>query len=463
MTDDYRRFIASKHLRTDATGFEPDALPDRLFAHQKAAASFACRQGRAALFLDTGLGKSGCAVSFADQVVRRTNRPFLIMTPLAVARQMKYEAEDFGIEARVIREAGDVRPGVNIANYERLPKLDPDAFGGVALDESSILKSFTGATNRALNEAFAKTPYRLCCTATPAPNDHTELGQHSAFLGALPASEMLARWFITDQSSMAKYRLKGHAEADFWRWVGSWARGASRPSDLGGDDAAYDLPPLLHDVHVVEGEPMPPAEGELFAVTDQSATGLHDEKRRTLTARCEKAAELAAGSPDTVVIWCERNDESALIASLIDGAVELRGDMPSDAKEDVLESFSEGQIRVLVTKPKLAGFGLNWQHCSRMIFASISYSYEQYYQAVRRCWRFGQTRPVTAHVVIAGGERPVWSAVQRKALDHTRMKERMAAAMNGLLRSDPAGVSAYLKHHGFAFPHWIGENANAVA
>lgn len=430
---DYHSFIASKAISANSYGFHPSALPDRLFDHQRNAVEFALEKGRAALFLDTGLGKSGCEAVFADQARRKTGKPSLILTPLAVAKQMQRECEAFGVDAKVIREADDVFGGVNIANYERLGKLDVSRFGAVVLDESSILKSFMGATKRQLVDAFSDTPYRLAATATPAPNDHMELGTHSEFLGIMGSMEMLCRWFINDTSTASQdWRLKGHAVTDFWSWVSSWARAASLPSDLGGTDDGFVLPPLVNRLHTVGVDLIDGADdGMLFRIADNSATAIHKEKQRTLADRVAQAAEIANSADGAVIVWCERDDESAALHKAIPDSIEVVGSMPADKKEAALEAFTFGRARVIVTKPKLAGFGLNWQHARTQVFASISHSYEQYYQAVRRSWRFGQTGQVTAHIVIAETEHGIWRNIQRKAAEHDKMKRAMAEAMRG--------------------------------
>jgi hypothetical protein len=337
------------------------------------------------------------------------------------------------VESRIIREDADVWPGVNIANYERLPKLDTSRFGGVVLDESSILKSFSGPTKRMLCDAFADTPYRLAATATPAPNDHMELGNHSEFLGLLGSMEMLCRWFINDTSKASQeWRLKGHAQHDFWRWVSSWSRAATLPSDLGGDDSGFVLPPLQYHMHTVYADVLIDVpDGMLFRIPDGSATTIHKEKRITLDERVATAAEVANTTTGSVIVWCETNDESKALANAIPDAVEVHGSMSPDAKVEALDSFTFGQRRVIVSKPKLAGLGLNWQHASTVVFASVSHSYEQHYQAVRRAWRFGQTSQVDCHVVISDTEESIWFNVQRKAADHARMKQAMAKAMAG--------------------------------
>lgn len=426
----YRDFIAAKGVKAAKVGFAATALPTRLFEHQRRAVEFACEKGRASLFLDTGLGKSGCEAVFADQARQKTNKPSLILTPLAVAKQMQRECEAFGVEARVVRENDDVFSGVNIANYERVSKIDVSRFGGVVLDESSILKSFAGSTKTLLCKSFAQTPYRLAATATPAPNDHMELGNHAEFMGVMGSMEMLCRWFVNDTSTASQeWRLKKHAEADFWGWVASWSRAASMPSDLGGEDQAFVLPPLNVIIEECAVDLLEGAQGALFRMPDNSATNVHKEKQLTLNERVARAAEIANRDTGSVIVWCERDDESKALTKAIPDAIEVKGSMDPDAKEKALEAFTFGQRRVIVTKPKLAGFGLNWQHASTQVFASISHSYERYYQAVRRSWRFGQTRPVNAHIVIASTERPMWENVRRKAEDHDKMKRAMSEAM----------------------------------
>lgn len=427
--EQYRSFIASKGIASSGNGFSPKHQW-KLFKHQQATLEFACQKGRAAAFLDTGLGKSRVEAAAAAEFMEASGKPSLILTPLAVARQMQRECEAIGVEARIVREQSDVWPGVNIANYERLLKLDTTIFGGVVLDESSILKSFTGPTKRMLCDAFADTPYRLAATATPAPNDHMEIGQHAEFLGVMPGPEMLSRWFISDQTTMGGYRLKGHARDNFWEWVASWARAATLPSDLGGDDDGFVLPPLTYEIHTVAADITKDVpDGMLFRIPDGSATTIHREKRLTMEDRVARAADLANAADGPVIVWCETNSESAALAARIPDAIEVHGSMDPDAKVAALDAFTFCHRRVIVSKPKLAGLGLNWQHANTVIFASVSHSYEQHYQAVRRAWRFGQTKPVTCHVIISDTEIGIWSNVQRKAEDHQRMKRAMARSM----------------------------------
>lgn len=430
--EEYRRFIASKHAsQAERVAIADPVISEKAKLHQRKSIEFAASKGRSALFLDTGLGKSFCQLEFARLTAEETGKPSLILTPLAVAAQMVREGQKFDIDARQIREQSEVGSGVMVANYERLPKLDPSAFGAVCLDESSILKSFMGKTRKSLQAAFESTPYRLALTATPAPNDHMELGQHAEFLGIMNSNEMLARWFISDQTKMGAYRLKGHAVGPFWEWMASWSRAAVLPSDLGGDDTGYILADVDMHTHEVKVDLMTGADdGMLFRIPDQSATAIHKEKALTLEDRCRKVARLAAhGKP--VTIWCERNDESALLAKMIPGAVEIRGDMSSDEKERLIIGFGDGDYRVLITKPKLAGFGVNWQHCAHVIFASITHSYETFYQALRRSHRFGQTQKVRCDVVFSTTERDIWSNLMRKKKGHEAMKEHMRKAMMG--------------------------------
>ena len=452
--DEYRRFIASRSPEPQMQGFDPRPINSSAKEHQNAAIDFALRRGKSAAFLDTGLGKSFIELEFARQCAEETGKPSLILTPLAVAAQMVREGHKFGIDARQIREQCEVGAGVMVANYERLAKLDADAFGAVVLDESSILKSFQGRTRNALMDAFRNTPYKLAATATPSPNDHTELGNHAEFLDVMRQQEMLSKWFINDTSTASQdWRLKGHAVDDFWQWVASWSRCATLPSDLGGDDDGYILPEIDRHVHEVSADRSSDAQGMLFRIPEMSATSFHKEKRMTLDDRCAKAAELASHD-QPVTVWCESNEESDLLSKMIDGAVEVRGDQSADEKERRILGFLDGTHRVMVTKPKLAGFGLNLQHCAHAVFASISFSYEQHYQAVRRSHRFGQTQRVRNDIVISDTERSIWQAVNTKAEKHQEMKKRMADAMRNA-QADAARRVKYERPLDLAFPEWI--------
>ncbi|MAK86549.1 MAG: helicase [Pseudomonas sp.] len=451
---EYRSFINSKAGKPSFDGMKPDNTCEAMKLHQRIASEYALERGTAALFLDTGLGKSLCELEWARQVADETRKPVLVLTPLAVAGQMVREGQKFGIDARQIREQGEVGRGIMVANYERLPKLNPASFGGVVLDESSILKSFAGRTRNMLMEAFGGHRFKLAATATPSPNDHMELVNHAEFLGVIRQQEMLSKWFINDTSTASQdWRLKGHAVEDFWSWVASWSRCATLPSDLGGDDTGYILPEIERHLHTVEADRSNDTQGMLFRIPELSATSFHAEKRITMEDRCARAAELANhGKP--VTVWCETNDESAMLADMIDGAMEGRGDQTPEEKERRLLGFADGDYRAIVTKPKLAGFGVNWQHCAHAVFASISFSYEQHYQAVRRSHRFGQTERVRNDIVIADTEAAIWKAIHGKAEKHDEMKRRMSEAMKRA--QSQAGVRVkYDRPLDLEFPNWL--------
>lgn len=456
--EEYRAFIARRAVANERTGFEPKPINDMAKAHQRKALEFALNRGKSAAFLDTGLGKSFIELEFARQCAEETGKPSLILTPLAVAGQMVREGNKFGIDARQIREQADVGAGVMVANYERLPKLDPDAFGAVVLDESSILKSYAGQTRARIQDAFRDTPYKLAATATPSPNDHTELGNHAEFLGIMRQQEMLSKWFINDTSTASQdWRLKGHAQEDFWGWVASWSRCATLPSDLGGDDTGYVLPEIDRRMHEVAADRTEDTQGLLFRIPEMSATSFHQEKRLTLRHRCERAAELATHDKP-VTVWCETNEESSLLAKLIPDAREVRGDMDADLKEEILLGFVDRKFRAIVTKPKLAGFGMNFQHCAHAVFASISFSYEQHYQAVRRSHRFGQTERVRNDIVISDTERSIWDVINAKGAKHDEMKRRMSDAMRKAQSSAETRVK-YDRPLDLWFPDWVKSEA----
>jgi hypothetical protein len=454
MNDDYSQFLLGKATRAHAVGIEPGPMHDVLFDYQRDVTAFCLRQGRAALFLDTGLGKSACILEWCDQAAKASNGYALILTPLAVAKQFEREARKFGYVARVVRTRDDVRPGINVCNYDRLDMLDCTAFGAVALDESSILKSFTGKTTRALIEAFARTPYRLCATATPAPNDHMELGNHAEFLGIMNSQEMLARWFINDASTASQqWRLKKAAVNDFWDWVASWARCAETPADLGYDGSRFVLPELKIIRHQAMGDVRAPA-GSLF-IEDLSATNMHDIKRQTAGTRAGKIKELIDAQPDEPwLVFTDTDYEAAAVKAVLPGILEVKGTMKAELKEAGIEKFIEGKVSLL-SKPSVVGAGLNFQHCARIAYVGRSFSYEAFYQSVRRCWRFGQTRPVEVHIVVAEGEDQIGRVIDRKADGHKTMKTAMAAAMK---RNTSISTTAKIKYnpsHVGRLPEWL--------
>lgn len=436
----YTDFITSKSQQNTGHGFEPVNFPSHLFEFQHELVEWAVRQGRAALFADCGMGKTPMELAWADQVHRRTGKPVLLLTPLAVSFQIAREATKFGHDAAVSRD-GKIPAPVTITNYEQIGKFTPEDFGGVVCDESSIIKSFEGETRAQVTEFMRRTPYRLLGTATAAPNDYLELGTSSEALGELGYIDMLGRFFtnknrtVTSRSSYAaggrgvEWRFKGHAETPFWQWVSAWARAIRKPSDYGYSDDMFTLPELIHRTHVVEANA--PREGTLF---DVPAVGLHEEReenRRTIDERCEAAAAALAGAASGVA-WCHLNDESARLARLIDGAVEVAGADPPEAKEEKLRAFSDGEIRVLVTKPVIGAWGLNWQHANHMTYFP-SHSYEQYYQSVRRMWRFGQKREVTVDLITTKGGENTLANLRRKSGQADDMFTALIGHMNNAL------------------------------
>lgn len=435
MSDTYADFLARKAQNPNGDGFEPLWTPDWLYPFQSDLVRWAQTEGRAALFADCGLGKTPMQLVWAENVRRRTGRPVLIVTPLAVAQQTAAEAAKFGLDAAVSRD-GTLPAGLVITNYERLEKFAPHAFGGVVCDESSAIKAFDGQRRALVTEFLRGHRFRLLCTATAAPNDYTELGTSSEALGLLGHMDMLNRFFVNDLNNSAtgryrgqtqKFRLKGHAEDGFWRWVASWARACRRPSDLGYSNLGYDLLPLIEREHVVDPGPDDQGDG-LF---DLPATSLRDERaeaRRSVHQRAEHAASLLTGSLPGVA-WCQLNDEADAVTRLVDGAVQVSGSQSIEEKEESLIAFASGQARVLVTKPSIGAWGLNWQHCPRMTYFP-SHSYEQYYQAVRRCWRFGQERQVTVDVVTTPGQAGVLRNLRRKADRADAMFDRLILHMH---------------------------------
>lgn len=458
----YAEFLAGKTIAAPRRGLEtlPELAP-HLFPFQQAAVAFGLRAGSWGLFFDTGLGKTACELEWCKHAAANSNGWALILTPLAVARQIETEGKRWGYNVRVIREQHEASPGINICNYDRLDHLDPSAYGAVALDESSILKAFTGRTSRALIEAFAGHRWRMAATATPAPNDHMELGQHADFCKVMSGVEMLSRFFINDTSTASQeWRLKGHAVESFWNWMASWTRMASHPRDMGDPIAGFDLPAFEIHRHHAGGEVTVP--GELFAGLAVSATDMHMVKRQTAAARAEIVAGLVhAEREEPWIVWCDTDYEAdALMAAMKPYSIsvqEVRGSHPLERKESVLDGFASGDVRVIVTKPAICGHGLNWQHVARMAFVGRSFSYESYYQAVRRAWRFGQKRPVEVHLIVAAGEDSIGRVIDRKADDHEQMKSEMVGAMRRAMALQVATKTAYNPKHIGDLPGWLTE------
>jgi len=436
---DYAAFLESKTQGGADSGFAPVWMPSFLFDFQSDMVDWAVRKGRAAIFADCGLGKTPMGLVWASNVARKTGRPVLYLTPLAVATQTAREAAKFGIDATVSRDGKAFGMHIVITNYERLHYFRPDDFAGVVCDESSILKSFAGQRKQEITAFMRKVPYRLLQTATAAPNDYIELGTSSEALGYMGHMDMLNRFFKNDLNNSAqgrmrgeviKWRLKGHAEEPFWRWVCSWARAIRRPSDLGYDDSRFQLPPLNEVEHLVEVSTL--ADGFLFAMPAVGLKEQREERRRSVEERCEMIAQIVNKTGEPALVWCHLNDEGDMLQSLIPDAVQVAGSDSDEAKESRLEAFAEGKARVLITKPKIGAWGLNFQHCNHVTFFP-SHSFEQYYQAVRRCWRFGQKRAVRVDIVTTEGERGVMQNLQRKAEQADEMFSRLVAQMNNSL------------------------------
>lgn len=416
----YEEFIAAKEIRMRDAGLK--SLPElnsMLFDFQRHIVGQSLRKGRYAIFCDCGLGKTPMQLEWAHHVPGRV----LILAPLAVAQQTVREGSKFGIKVVYERHASS-RAKIVITNYEMLENFCHDDFAGIVLDESSILKSYSGSLRNQIISTFNRTSYRLACTATPAPNDFMELGNHAEFLGVLTRVEMLSTFFVHDGGETSKWRLKRHAERDFWKWICSWAVMARRPSDLGFDDGKFILPQLhIHDIAVQVHKP---TDGRLFSLPAITLDERRKARQGSVMERTERVAEIAAGKPNaTWIIWCNLNYESELAAKIIPDAVELRGSDDREDKAAKMLDFASGGIRVLVTKPSIAGFGMNWQHCSNIQFLGLSDSYEQFYQAVRRCWRFGQANPVDCYIVTSSNEGAVTENIKRKERDANKLAEEM--------------------------------------
>lgn len=456
----YKDFLQSKRQLGGDYGFDPEWMPEESFPFQRDLITWSVKKGRAAIFADCGMGKTLMQLAWAENVARKTGGRVLILTPLAVSHQTVAEAEKFHIDAGR-SDSGELNSQIVVTNYERLHHFNAEDFEGVVCDESSILKNFDGATKSAITEFMRTRKYRLLCTATAAPNDFIELGTSSEALGEMGFMDMIGRFFkkadqtfCRKQETMAgTYRLKPHAERDFWRWICSWARAVRKPSDLGYNDGAFVLPELIQRQHIVESRNPNPE--FLF---DMPAHGLAEqraERSRTMPERCEMAAEIISSHNDASVAWCHLNSEGDLLTRMIPGAVQVSGKDSDESKEESFRAFERGEIRVLVTKPTIAGFGLNWQHCHRQTFFP-SHSFEQWYQAIRRSWRFGQDHAVTVDVISSEGEARVLSNLQRKAEAADRMFENLVSMMRDELK-----IREKNKHtNQTKLPAWLSSTKN---
>lgn len=460
---DYQDFLKQKTFIAPTAGItvKKDDINPQLFDFQRDIVRWSLKKGRAAIFAGCGLGKTPMQLEWARHVHNQTHGDVLILAPLAVASQTVQEGLKFGIEVHLCRKQADVKHGINITNYEKLQNFDPKAFIGIILDESSILKSFAGKTRNEIISAFKETPFRLACTATPAPNDYMELGNHSEFLGVMTRAEMLSMFFVHDGGNTSKWRLKGHAREKFWEWVASWAVMLQRPSDLGYDDGKFILPELrIHQITLHLGKPN---EGELFPVVAETLQERQKARNSTVPERAAKCAEIANQLDEPMIVWCNLNSESEELTKRIYGAVEIRGSHTPEQKEERMRGFTQGEFLKLVTKPSIAGFGMNWQHCSKMAFVGLSDSFEEYYQAVRRCWRFGQEKPVDVYVITADTEGAVVENIKRKEADFEAMLSGMISVTQEItkrnIKETVRETTDYNPQVEMVLPDWLKEVA----
>lgn len=440
MGGSYADFLESKRIIVQSSGFkvsESDINP-KLFQFQRDIVRWALQKGKTAIFAGTGLGKTAIQLTFGKHVCQYTGGNVLILAPLAVSQQTVREGQKFDIKVNLCRSQKDVKPGINITNYEMLHKFEPEKFVGIILDESSIIKHQDAKMRTAIIEAFKHTPYKLACTATPAPNDHMELGNHAEFLGVMKYTEMLSMFFVHDGGNTSKWRLKGHAKEKFWEWVASWAVMLQKPSDLGYEDGGFILPPLR--IHQVTVKVNKPNQGTLFAVEAQTLKERQRARKESIAERVAECAKLINQSDERWIVWCGLNAESEALAKVIDGAVEVRGSHSPEYKEKAMLDFTEGKIKRLVSKPRIAGFGMNWQHCSKMAFVGLDDSFERYFQAIRRCWRFGQTKPVDVYVITAETEGAVVENIKRKEREFNEMLSGMIAATQEITKENIRGT-----------------------
>ena len=460
---DYHEFLKEKEIADQPNGFDVpiSKINPKLFDWQKALVRWCLIRGRSALFASTGLGKTPMQLVWADTVSKKTKGPVLVLAPLAVSEQTQQEGKKFDIDSSVCSSQSDIRQGINITNYEKLHKFDTSRFPGVVWDESSILKSFGSIRNQVV-EAFRNTPYRLSCTATPSPNDWAELGHQSEALGILTYREMLSTFFINDSGDTGKWRLKGHVQDNvFWRWLASWAAVVAMPSNLGFPDDGFRLPPITYHEHII------PATGKLkrrgFFIQEVSdMTDRRRVRRDTLSVRCQAAADLINSTNDIWAVWCNLNPEGEALTKLIDGAVEVAGRHDNETKAQRMLDFANGKIKRIVTKPEIAGWGMNWQVCSKAAFVGLNDSWESLFQAIRRIWRYGQTKPVDIHIFIEEREGPVLANIKRKDAQASEMALAMADQMKDLTKREVLKASkefdSYCPKKAMEIPVWMKTN-----
>lgn len=461
----YEEFLSRKAIMDIHSGMDevPDLNPS-LHLHQPLIVRWALKKGRAAIFAGTGMGKTFMQMEWADKVQKHTGGKIIVLAPLAVAEQTVSEAERFGICAKIASSNEDISgPGIYITNYGKAHKFDLSQFAGVVLDESSCLKHEDSKTKKMLVEAFRETPWKLACTATPAPNDYTELGNHAEFLGVMTMQEMLSMFFVHDAAKTQDWRLKGHAKDDFWKWMASWSVAFNKPSDLGLEDGAYKLPPLRYHTHIIECEGEP-EDGMLFSFGASSLNEVRAAKRMSLEDRCEKAKEIAASIEGQCAIWCDLNEESEMLSKMIEGSVEVKGSDSDLHKSSSMQGFAAGTIKTLISKTKICGFGMNFQSCSDTIFVSVNHSFESLYQAIRRFWRFGQKNTVDVHLILSSEEMSVLESIKRKESEAEAMTQSMVENMAELTKAEiietKRTFNEYTPDKPFQLPSWIKENAH---
>lgn len=456
---EYGEFIKQREYSPIVSGFDADesTLPASMFDHQRAIVKWACRRGRAGVFMDTGLGKTITQLAWADQVCRHTGGYVLVLAPLAVSHQTVREADKFGISAMLADGDDDItEPGIYVTNYEKLHRFTPEQFAGVVLDESSILKGMQGRVRAQITEFFSQTPYRLSCTATPSPNDFMELGTQSEFLGIMSQVEMLSMFFIHDTSGgTGSWRLKGHGKARFWEWLATWSVFLRSPADIGFDSAGYDLPDIEMHEHIISTVP----DGSLFVEPAQTLQERNQARRESVEERCRVAADIVNALDEPCAVWCNLNAESELLAKLIHGAVEVTGSDTPEHKASALIGFADGEIKALVSKPRIAGFGMNFQTSRHCVFVGLSDSWESYYQAIRRQWRFGQTKTVHCHIVSADTEGAVVENIRRKDQQHAELSAAMMAQMIDFMKKEVFGAEIektdYVAETDMIIPDWV--------
>lgn len=460
---DYQEFLKSKEIKFQSTGFTVDreSLNKNMFEYQKDILIWSLKKGKAALFEDCGLGKSIQQLEWANQIYLHTGGNVLILAPLAVSKQTKREGEKFGIKVNIVASQDEIVPGINITNYEKLHKFDTSTFAGIVLDESSILKSFTGKTRNEIIEAFRDIPYRISCTATPSPNDYMELGNQAEFLGVMKRSEMLSMFFIHDGGDTSKWRLKGHAENKFWEWVSTWAVVMRSPKDLGYDDEKFELPQLnIKEITVKNEEEC----NTLIPMVAQTLQERRAARKSSMKNRIKKATELVNNSNENWLVWCDYNDESKELTKNINKAVEVTGSDTDEHKTTSMLDFADGKVKALVSKPSLCGFGMNFQSSNSMIFCGLSDSYEKFYQAVRRQWRYGQTKEVNVYVIVGEMELATINNIKRKAQDCKNMQQNMVKYTRNIMKDNIKATvkeaTPYNPKIDMILPTWIGAEIN---